>query len=96
MQVWLINGEPAFPDQKDSFCIVIDTENMMADGGKAAASDQAHVAATNDANLQESLSGEAPHCMTIWTASFGGSRAEEACEFMQFRALERPFGPKKH
>jgi hypothetical protein len=39
--------------QSDSFCIVIDTENVMADGCQATACDQSSVSATDYTNLHK-------------------------------------------
>jgi hypothetical protein len=86
----------AFFEQPNAFRITIDAENMMANGCQATASDQAHVTAAYYANLQESHSGEAPHCMTIPLVLLVGTRVEDAFEFRPFGVLERPFAPKKH
>jgi len=53
MKVRLINREMAFCQQSDSFCIVIDTENVMADGCQATACDQSSVSATDYTNLHK-------------------------------------------
>jgi hypothetical protein len=39
MKVRFVDREMTLPEQTDSFCIAVDTENMVSDGGEAAAYD---------------------------------------------------------
>ena len=76
IEVRFVNRKTACFEQLDSFRVTIDAENMMFDGCQTTTGDQAYVATANDANLQGSLSGEAPHCMTISLVSLEGNRDE--------------------
>jgi hypothetical protein len=51
--MWFIDREAALTDQLDPFRIAVDTENVVADGGETAASDQTDVAAANDTHSHE-------------------------------------------
>jgi hypothetical protein len=93
--VRLVNGKTAFFEQPNAFRITIDAGNMMANGCQATASDQAHVTAAYYANLQKSLSGEAPHCMTIPLVLLVGTRVEDAFDVQAVQSAGATVRAKK-